>query len=166
MTFKIGKNLELVKTRTFKTAFWLSLILNVSLCGYIGYLTYLGPKIKTVVKKVPYDRAQPSDIIISDSAILKELINEGSVLPSVALAQAKIESGHFKSPVFKQNKNMFGIKYHKCQYVTGQNLNHATYASYKDNIKCYIDIQKHYLGKIDGHYAESPGYTKSIKKVK
>ena len=166
MTYKLGKNLELIKTKTFKGAFIFSLSLNLILLGYISYLYQLDPVVKTVRTLVPYDRTQPDDIELSDSAILKELILEGSVLPSVALAQAKIESAHYKSKVCKENKNLFGIKYHKCAFVKGQNLNHATYETYKDNIKCYIHIQTHYLGKIDGHYAEAGDYTEKIKSFK
>lgn len=166
MTFKVGKNLEIIKTQTFKGAFILSLSLNLILLGYISYLYQLDPIVRTVRTLVPYDRIQPDDIHLTDSAILQELIQEGSVLPSVALAQAKIESAHYKSKVCKENKNLFGIKYHKCPFVSGQNLNHAVYKTYRDNIKCYTHIQNHYLGKIDGHYAESKEYVEKIKTFK
>lgn len=166
MTYKLSKNLELIKTKTFKQAFIFSLSVNFILLGYVSYLRHLGPVIKTVHKFTPYEKVPDQDIQLNDSFILKELIKEGSVLPSVALAQAKIESSHYKSTVCKENKNLFGIRYHKCPFVKGQNLNHATYETYKDNIKCYVHIQKHYLGKIDGHYAEAKGYVDLIKTFK
>jgi hypothetical protein len=166
MTFKIGKNLEIIKTQTFKGAFILSLSLNLILLGYISYLYQVDPIVRTVRTLVPYDNHKPEDINLNDSDILCELMREGSVLPSVALAQAKIESAHYKSKVCKENKNLFGIKYHNCPFVKGQNLNHATYGTYKDNIKCYIHIQKHYLGKIDGHYAQAKSYVEKIKSFK
>ena len=166
MTFKIGKNLEIIKTQTFKRGFVLSVTVNLILLGYISYLYQVDPIVRTVRTFVPYDRIQPDDIHLTDSTILQELIQEGSVLPSVALAQAKIESAHYKSKVCKENKNLFGIKYHNCPFVKGQNLNHATYGTYKDNIKCYIHIQKHYLGKIDGHYAQAKSYVEKIKSFK
>jgi hypothetical protein len=166
MTYKLGKNLELIKTQTFKGPFMLALTLNLILLGYISYLYQVDPVVRIVQTFIPYDKHSPNDIQLSDSFILAELIKEGSVLPSVALAQAKIESSHYKSTVCKENKNLFGIKYHKCPFVSGQNLNHATYDSYKNNIKCYVHIQNHYLGKIDGHYAESKGYVALIKNFK
>lgn len=166
MTYKLSKNLELIKTKTFKRAFIFSLSVNFILLGYATYLHQLGPVVKTVHSFTPYEKVPEPDIQLNDSFILKELIKEGSVLPSVALAQAKIESSHYKSRVCKENKNLFGIKYHKCAFVKGQNLNHATYETYKDNIKCYVHIQKHYLGKIDGHYAEAKGYVDLIKTFK
>jgi uncharacterized FlgJ-related protein len=85
---------------------------------------------------------------------------------NVALAQAKLETGYYKSKVCKENKNLFGIKYHKCKYITGDKNNHASYKTYKDNIKCYAHIQKRYLKNIDGKYAEAPDYIATLKKMK
>lgn len=166
MIYTITKDLCLIKTRNYKTLSKILLVLNLISIGYIAYLINLGPKVVTITKIVPQAEIIPSDVLLTDSAILEELIKEGSVLPSVALAQAKLESAYYKSFVCKENKNLFGIKYHKCPFVKGQNHNHASYNTYRDNIKCYIHIQKHYLGKIDGHYAEAPGYIDKLKSFK
>ena len=64
------------------------------------------------------------------------------------------------------NKNIFGIKPHKCKYVIGKNRFQAVYGSYKDCIACYCHIQKLYLKNIDGHYATNSAYVDLIKKVK
>lgn len=166
MTYKLTKNLELVKTRNYKTLFKVSVAINVLLIGYVIHLTNIDPVVRIVNTLVPSHYTQEADVELTDSALTVELIKEGSVLPSVALAQAKIESGHYTSKVCKENKNLFGIKYHKCPFVSGQNLNHAVYKTYRDNIKCYTHIQNHYLGKIDGHYAESKEYVEKIKTFK
>lgn len=166
MTYKLTKNLELVKTRNYKTLFKVSVAINVLLIGYVIHLTNIDPVVRIVNTLVPSHYTQEADVELTDSALTVELIKEGSVLPSVALAQAKIESGHYTSKVCKENKNLFGIKYHKCPFVVGQNLNHAVYKTYRDNIKCYTHIQNHYLGKIDGHYAESKEYVEKIKTFK
>jgi len=166
MTYTITKDLCLIKTKNYKTLFHIVLTLNIILVGYVVYLSNLEPVTRIVETLVPYTEINESDIVLTDSAILEELVKEGSVIPSVALAQAKIESSHYTSTVCKENHNLFGIKYHKCPFVKGQNLNHATYETYRDNIKCYVHIQKHYLGKIDGHYAEARGYVELIKKFK
>lgn len=107
-----------------------------------------------------------SDVALNDSAILRELVKEGCVLPGVALAQFKIESSHYQSKVCKENKNLAGIKYHKCKYVKGELNNHALYHSYRDNIKCYAHIQEKYLKNIDGKYASVGGYVELIKDFK
>jgi len=85
---------------------------------------------------------------------------------NVALAQAKLETGYYKSKVCRENKNLFGIKYHKCKYVKSNLNNHASYHTYKDNIKCYAHVQKRYLQNIDGKYAEAPDYIQTLKKMK
>jgi uncharacterized FlgJ-related protein len=84
----------------------------------------------------------------------------------MAIAQARIETGNYVSRVCVSNKNLFGIKYHKCKYVLGELNNHASYKSYKDNIKCYIHIQNRYLRNIDGRYAEAGNYLSTIKGLK
>ena len=164
--FKLNEHLELVKIRTYRQWFQLSTVVNLILLGSLIYASVLGPTIREVVKYVPFHSINEHDIHPSDSTVLTELIKEGCVLPTVAVAQAKIESGNYKSEVCVKNKNMFGIKYHKCQFVSGQNLNHATYNSFRDNIKCYIHVQNRYLTNIDGVYAESPVYISTLKSLK
>lgn len=166
MYYKLNKDLQLVKSRTFKFAFIFSCCVNIGMCILLYYFSSLPPLIKTVNRFIPYDKFNTKDVVLSDTPILKVLMEEGCLLPNVALVQAKLESSYFKSQVCKENKNLFGIKFHKCSFVKGKNLNHAVYASYKDNIKCYVDIQNHYLGNIDGHYAMAPAYVENIKKFK
>jgi hypothetical protein len=111
------------------------------------------------------DTITVGDIALNDSSITEELIKNKCILPSVAVAQAKVESANYKSPVCKENKNLFGIKWHKCDYVLGEHRNHASYKSYKDNIKCYVHIQNKYLRNINGRYAEATGYVDLLKSM-
>lgn len=166
MTYKLTKNLELVRTRTYKQWFKFSVLINLILVGTLVYLNMLGPTIRKIIHYVPISKVSANDIIPNDSTVLHELHKEGCILPSIAVAQAKLESGNYQSVVCLQNKNLFGIKYHKCQFVSGQNLNHATYNSYRDNIKCYIHVQNKYLQNIDGRYAESNTYISTLKRMK
>ena len=112
------------------------------------------------------DTIRVGDVNLSDTGIARELVKHECVLPAVAIAQARIETGNYTSKVCLANKNLFGIKFHKCEYVLGTNLNHASYKSYRDNIKCYIHIQNRYLRNIDGKYAEAKNYISVIKSVK
>ena len=104
--------------------------------------------------------------LVDEPGILIGIQKYGCVLPGVALAQFKIESSHYKSKVCKENKNLAGIKYHKCKYVKGELNDHALYHSYRDNIKCYANIQEKYLKNIDGKYASAGGYVELIKDFK
>lgn len=107
-----------------------------------------------------------SDVELTDSAIAAELTKNGCVLVNIAVTQSKIETGNYTSYVCRANRNLFGIKYHKCKYVSGEANDHATYNSYKDNIKCYVHIQEMYLKSIDGKYAEAGNYIQVIKTYK
>ena len=163
--FKLNTDLSVKKLPNYIRLFRVSALFNLILVLGLSY-SFVNPKIvkvsvtNTVLKEVP------EDIKLSDSSLTKELIKSGCILPSIAVAQAKVETGHFKSQVCVENKNLFGIKYHKCKYVTGTKNNHASYNTYRDNIKCYVHVQNRYLRNIDGVYAESPLYLSKLKTVK
>jgi hypothetical protein len=106
------------------------------------------------------------DIKLTEKEILKELIKQGCVLPNVAFAQMKIETGNFKSAICRENRNIAGIKTSKSKYVAGMNRGHCSYKTYKDCIKDYVRIQNRYLKNIDGRYAENPLYVQKLKSMK
>ena len=162
--FKMTKDLKLQKVSNLGRLVKYSLVLNVVLILVIGLLVAKEPIIQRIHTHTR-DTITLGDVSLTDSAILKELVKNQCVLPSVAVAQAKIESANYKSPVCKENKNLFGIKWHKCDYVLGENRNHARYKSYKDNIKCSIHIQNRYLRNINGRYAEAGGYVNMLKSM-
>lgn len=161
--YKINSDLSLTAVSRFKRRFWFSVTINLLLLTIAILQAHIEPVKHVVEKLVPYHINHENDVKLTDSAVQQELIKEGCILPTVAIKQCQWESGHYKSPICKENKNLFGIKYHKCVWVTGQNRGHATYKSYRDNIKCYISIQNLYLHNIDGHYAQSKDYIKVLK---
>jgi uncharacterized FlgJ-related protein len=167
MIYKIDKNLNYKRVRNIKPLFNISLSINFILIIFTIYsFKYPNTIINSKIIKDTVIVEVPEDIKLTDEQITKELVNAGCILPNVALAQAKLETGHYKSQVCKENKNLFGIKKHKCKFVLGENLNHASYKTYKDNIKCYAHIQEHYLKNIDKKYASAPDYIEYVKKVK
>jgi uncharacterized FlgJ-related protein len=106
---------------------------------------------------------QEVDIPLTDSAITAELVKQDCILPNVALAQMKIETGNFTSAICKENKNIAGIRTSKSKYVSGMNRGHCSYRFYKDCIKDYVRVQNRYLKNIDGKYAENPEYVSKLK---
>lgn len=160
--YKLTEDLKLKKIPNLGRITKYSLLLNVVLIAVIVILSLKDPIIRRIHVHTR-DTVTLGDVALTDSAILKELINQDCVLPPMAVAQARIETGNYVSKVCLNNKNLFGIKYHKCKYVLGENLNHASYKSYKDNIKCYIHIQNRYLRNIDGRYAEAGNYIAVLK---
>lgn len=162
--FKLTDDLKLKRVSNLGIVAKFSLLLNFVFVIIICVLITKEPSIRKIHTHTT-DTITIGDVSMTDSSILKELVKHKCVLPSIAIAQARIESGNYKSQVCKQNKNLFGIKWHKCEFVAGEHLNHASYKSYKDNIRCYIHIQNRYLRNIDGKYAEAGGYVSMVKSM-
>lgn len=135
---------------------------------FIGYVISPGEVLKT--KHVEYEKTPliiKQDLTFSE-AKLWELLNDMHVrFPHIVLAQARIESGHYKSKIFRTNNNLFGMKVSKnrCTVHKGQQLNHAAYDSWQESAIDYAffqtsylrDIKKeqHYYEYLANHYAEA-----------
>lgn len=164
MIYTINKNLELKKASWRYNLYKLSVVFNIILLSYLLFKDDT-PKLLKKYITVRDTIVVPEDIKLNDSTLVKELVENDVMQVNVALAQAKLETGYYTSKVCKENKNLFGIKFHKCKYVRGSLNNHATYNTYKENIKCYAHIQKRYLKNIDGKYAEATDYISTLKKI-
>ena len=164
MILKVNKDLSVSPVKSYKNAFIVSLTINVILL--FTSMLNLTTEIISVVKDTVTIERTIEDMKLTDSGLTAELVKQACVLPAVAVAQAKIESNIGKSNVGVQAKNMFGLTYHKCKYVDGKHGVYAKYKSYRDNVRCYIDIQNKYLRKIDGVYAEDPNYLRALRAAK
>ena len=166
--FKLEDDLEIVAKKDYTRAFRISLIINLIVISLLILAFNQPPMVETIYKtKILKDTVVvPEDITLNDSSITEELYRRGCILPAVAVAQARLETGNYRSLVCRENKNLFGIKTHKCKYVQGTKNNHAYYKTYKDNIRCYIHVQNMYLKKIDGRYAAAGQYVDILKGMK
>lgn len=107
---------------------------------------------------------------------LKEIKKYSFKYPDIIIAQALVESSYFKSPVFIENNNMFGMREAKVRITIskGSNLKHAYYENWRD---CVVDralYEARYLSKLsreeyfkylDNTYAEGSGYSDLLKRV-
>lgn len=164
MILKVNDDLSLSKAKSYKKLLIASLSLNVILL--FTSMLDLSTEIVSVVKDTVTIEKTVEDMKLTDSGLTAELVKYGCVLPAVAVSQAKIESKIGKSNVGIQAKNMFGITFHKCKYVDGKHGVYAKYKTYRDNVRCYIDIQDRYLRKIDGRYASDPNYLSALRAAK
>lgn len=48
---------------------------------------------------------------INYTNLYKKIIKSGIDYPEIVFAQAVLESGHFRSPIFKSNNNLFGMRF-------------------------------------------------------
>ena len=97
--------------------------------------------------------------------------------PHIILAQAKLESGHFKSTIFLENNNMFGMKEAKLRanLAKGTNRGHAYYETWQESVIDYalyyssylrsINTEGEYFEYLRQNYAEDPTYVQRLKQI-
>ena len=109
---------------------------------------------------------------------MAEMLSDLNVkFPWIPMAQSMIETGQWKSEVFLENNNLFGMREAKSRITTsiGTNLNHAEYNSWRESVYDYAFYQSRYLGSIKteseyyqylaASYAEDPGYVKKVQQI-
>lgn len=162
--YKIDSDLRIKKMLNYRRLFLIALVIIIV---QLAMLTYSVEEVQVEIRKIhTTDTIFVGDVPLTDSAITEELVNLGCLLPNVALAQFKLETGHFKSSICRENKNIAGIRNSKSPLVVGMNRGHCVYKSYRDCLKDYVRVQNKYLQKIDGRYAEAKGYINELKKMK
>lgn len=97
--------------------------------------------------------------------------------PHIVLAQAKLETGHFKSKIFNENHNLFGMKEARVRIHTakGTQYNHAYYDNWMESVYDYAFYQatyhsdkkteRQYYRALDKSYAESKNYSDALKEI-
>ena len=151
--YTINDELQLIDEPDYKWPFWILLIIFMTFMAYVYNkapelrIKYIDRTDTIILEKKPMP--------LTDSAITHELTKLGCVLPNVALAQFKVETGHFTSAICKENKNIAGIRNSASPLSIGKNRGHNVYKTYRDCLKDYVRIQNKYLKAIDGKYAEA-----------
>ena len=95
--------------------------------------------------------------------VLRELHRQQVPRPTIVLAQARLESGNFKSDFYLRTNNLFGLKKGK---------KYASYKTWRDSIKDYkLRISARYQGgcyytflTMIG-YAKDKEYNKKLKEI-
>lgn len=122
----------------------------------------------------------PEPVLLTHE-LLYEAINEKNIKhPEVVFAQAVIESGHFKSPLFINKNNLFGMKVPKKRETTAVNKGNKGYAKYHSwdsSVDDYLLWQEftlknkneltktQYLSLLGKIYAKDKNYITSLKRV-
>jgi len=109
---------------------------------------------------------------------LKAYILELNIrFPHIVYAQAQLESGRFKSKIFKENNNLFGMKQARRRPTTnkGEENGHAFYDNWKESVVDYafysaqylshIKSEKEYFDYLGQNYAEDPKYVPKLLKI-
>lgn len=112
--------------------------------------------------------------------LVKTMVDSGIQHVDIVLAQAILESGNFKSVVFKTKNNMFGMKMPRKRETTAINERGYTgYATYKNWVDCVRDYKLYqdyvtknknvskskYLSIIAKSYSETEDYVEKLHKI-
>lgn len=109
--------------------------------------------------------------------LYNKLLDTGVLFPDIAFAQALLESGHFKSPLFKRANNLFGMQYPTKRETTayGRTNGYSKFITWHHSVidyKLWQDSlfkrkgkmnRKQYLAYIDRWYAEDGLYIDKVK---
>jgi uncharacterized FlgJ-related protein len=109
--------------------------------------------------------------------MLKIMDEIGIEYPDIVMAQAKIETAHFTSKIFRENHNLFGMKLPRQRSTTaiGEQYNHAEYTSWRQSVIDYkiwqdrvlikVKSKRAYLKYLSKYYATDKQYVKLIKQM-
>ncbi len=153
----------------------------VGAAGVIFTLGWVSSKNETINKIIHINQIDTTIIAqskpFSEDALIELLKDCNMKYPHIVLAQAKVESGNFKSKVFKQNHNMFGMRKAR-QRITSAQSEKNTYAYYRDWMDCVYDYamyqsavmcvasnEEEYFARLGERYAEDPNYVAVLKQV-
>lgn len=107
--------------------------------------------------------------------LVEELKRLNVKFPHIVLAQSIVETGYWKSDIFNENHNLFGMKEARIRVNTanGTNRGHAYYDDWKESVYDYAFYQSRYLSELkteeeyfmylDRSYAEADNYVTSLK---
>ena len=113
----------------------------------------------------------------SENKLIEKITELNFKYPHIILAQAKLESGHFKSTIFLENNNMFGMKEAKLRanLAKGTNRGHAYYETWQESVIDYalyyssylrsINTEGEYFEYLRQNYAEDVTYVQRLKQI-
>jgi hypothetical protein len=113
----------------------------------------------------------------SEERLIEEINGLNFRFPHIVLAQAKLESNNFKSYLFKENNNMFGMKVPKSRLTLakGEEHGHAVYDTWSASLMDYalyyssylrnIRTEREYYQFLSKFYAEDVAYVEKVKEL-
>ena len=138
-------------------------------------LTLIALSISLEVGSASFTRR--AEMPFSPSNMIATMEEVGIVYPDIVMAQARIETAHFTSKVFRENNNLFGMRLPRQRSTTaiGEQYNHAEYTSWRQSVVDYklwqdkvltkVKSRRAYLRYLHKNYAENKQYVNLIKKM-
>ena len=153
-----------------------------SIAIFVLFLTYTAGRFIQVNHLTLYEKEfiiYMDQNYFSRDALVETIKNKHLKFPHIVLAQATLETGGFKSKIFKQNYNLFGMKQSHRRPTTckGTKNGHAYYDHWESSVEDYGYYQattglvkagtdqQYYNMLSQMGYAEDPNYILKIKKL-
>lgn len=152
-------------------AFFMILSLIVKIHNDVDEIAKQSPITKTEIRYTDLNEE------FSEERLIEEINKMNFQRPSIILAQAKLETGHFKSKLFIENHNLFGMKKAWARPTTalGEKGGHAYYHNWRDSLVDYALYQSRYirrgiseadyLTQLNDTYAVDPSYHIKLKRI-
>ena len=111
----------------------------------------------------------------SEAKLIEKIKQLNFKFPHIILAQSYQETGHYKSGIFLENNNLFGMKQAQIRVTLakGTNRNHAYYDSWQESLYDYalfyntylhdIKTEGEYFEYLKQNYAEDPTYVQRLR---
>lgn len=149
-----------------------TLFSHLYVANHVNDVRFISEETKTVI----VNEAMKKDTFSYEK--LKEYIIDLNMrYPDILLGQAKQETGHFTSPIFKENNNLFGMKVatRRPTLNKGEESGHAYYNNWRESVLDYALYQAQYLSDlktkdeyfayIQANYSGDSTYVERVKKL-
>jgi hypothetical protein len=174
--FRYNKETLTFDKVTVKPKVYLAVVAVILTVYWLGWTSNI-----QIINRIIHHKSTDTVLVhgqpFSEKSLIKLLKISNMEYPHIVLAQAKIESGKYKSRIFKQNNNLFGMKKAYSRVTTTQGDKDG-FAYYRDWIDCVYDMglwqstsmcnvstEEQYLSKLAEIYAEDTSYVSMIKTV-
>ena len=162
------KNITLL---TILSVVGISFLMGIAISMFVSShtTTYVSEEVKTVILNERNSFSKKKLIIYIQELNLR--------FPKIVLAQAELESNYFKSKIFKENNNLFGMKVATSRPTTnkGEQYSHAVYDYWRESVQDYAFFQAAYLRNVKtehqyfeylrNNYAEDSSYVDKLKSI-
>ena len=179
MFYKYDKESLLIKKDKRKiilyTALSISLLTLTSVSTFCIGRYYQFEEIEDFEKELMIINLKEEKESFTKEKLVEELKRLNVKFPHIVLAQSIVETGYWKSDIFNENHNLFGMKEARIRVNTanGTNRGHAYYEDWKESVYDYAFYQSRYLSELkteeeyfmylDRSYAEADNYVISLK---
>lgn len=113
----------------------------------------------------------------SEKKLIEKISKLNFKFPHIILAQSILETGHYKSKIFKENDNLFGMKEARVRLnlAKGTQHGHAYYNNWEESLTDYAlwystyaykcKTEKQLFKLLDKQYAEASAYVSSLQQI-